>query len=83
MTRGEDVPMSDGAQCGSDRELLQRVAAPLPDSAQRAIRTAVADGALEGWSPTEEQLLRLAALAAGELTFSEYTELCISAPTVG
>ncbi|QZH66430.1 hypothetical protein [Mycolicibacterium farcinogenes] len=79
MTRGEEMPTAHGDKSSGDMELLQRVTAHLTTDVQRTVRTAVADAMLEGWSPTEVQLLRLAALAAGKLTYSEYAERCIGA----
>lgn len=44
---------------------------------RRAVASAVADGRLSGWDPSKQALERLAALAAGEVSFEVYKDWVI------
>ncbi len=48
------------------------LSADLSPADQRAVRNAIAEGVLSGWQPTTDDITRLVAYAAGDISMADY-----------
>ncbi len=63
---------------GEDEELaalwrrVDELSAELPPADQHAVRNAIADDVLSGWHPSADDITRLVAFAAGQISAADY-----------
>jgi len=66
------VAGGDGDELAALWRRVDELTADLPAADRRAVRNAIADGVASGWQPSADDITRLVAYAAGEMSMADY-----------
>ncbi|KPN46760.1 hypothetical protein AN933_25650 [Mycobacterium intracellulare subsp. chimaera] len=66
------VAGGDGDELAALWRRVDELSAELAPADRRAVRNAIAEGVLSGWQPSADDITRLVAYAAGDISMADY-----------